>query len=52
MEFSCVILREGNLFVATCPKFGTVSQGETVKEAIANLSEATELYLGEFPETN
>ena len=28
---------------------GTVSQGKTVDEAIANLKEATELYLGEFP---
>jgi predicted RNase H-like HicB family nuclease len=27
---------------------GTVSQGETVGEAMANLREATELYLEEF----
>jgi predicted RNase H-like HicB family nuclease len=27
----------------------TVSQGHTIEEAIANLREATELYLEEFP---
>jgi predicted RNase H-like HicB family nuclease len=35
--------------VAECPEVGTVSQGETPDEAIANLKEATELYLEEFP---
>ena len=28
---------------------GTVSQGRTIDEAVANLREATELYLEEFP---
>lgn len=28
---------------------GTVSQGHMVEEALANLKEATELYLEEFP---
>jgi predicted RNase H-like HicB family nuclease len=28
---------------------GTTSQGETIDEALANLQEATELYLEEFP---
>ena len=37
------------LYVAECPEVGTVSQGETVEEAVANLKEATELYLEEFP---
>jgi len=31
---------------------GTVSQGKTVEEAVANLQEATELYLEEFPPEN
>jgi predicted RNase H-like HicB family nuclease len=31
---------------------GTVSQGYTVEEAVANLKEATELYLEEFPLLN
>lgn len=30
------------------PGSGTVSQGESIEEAIANLKEATELYLDEF----
>ena len=35
--------------VAECPEVGTVSQGKTVDEAVANLQEATELYLEGFP---
>ena len=35
-------------FVALNPETGTVSQGETVEEALANLNEATLLYLKEF----
>jgi predicted RNase H-like HicB family nuclease len=31
---------------------GTVSQGKTVEEAVANLKEATELYLEQFPPEN
>jgi predicted RNase H-like HicB family nuclease len=47
--FTAVLHREDDLYVAECPEVGTVSQGPTVEEAIANLKEATELYLGEFP---
>jgi predicted RNase H-like HicB family nuclease len=36
-------------FVAFNPETGTTTQGETVEEAIANLREAVELYLEEFP---
>ena len=46
---SAVVHKEKNLYVAECPEVGTVSQGHTVEEAIANLKEATELYLEEFP---
>ena len=35
--------------MAECPEVGTISQGHTVEEAVANLKEATELYLEEFP---
>lgn len=38
-------------FVAFNPETGTTTQGETVTEAVANLQEATELYLEEFPLT-
>ena len=37
--------------VALTPETGTVSQGETIEEAVANLREAVELYLEEFPMT-
>ena len=47
--FTAVIHEEENIYVAECPEVGTVSQGESVEEAIANLKEATELYLEEFP---
>lgn len=37
-------------FTALNPETGTTSQGESVEEAIANLREATELFLEEFPQ--
>lgn len=36
-------------YIANNPETGTTSQGETIEEAVANLREATELYLEEFP---
>ncbi|MFA4915780.1 MAG: type II toxin-antitoxin system HicB family antitoxin [Syntrophales bacterium] len=48
--FTAVLHKEDDLFyVAECAEVGTVSQGYTIEEAIANLKEATELYLEEFP---
>ena len=47
--FTAVIHRERNMYVADCPEVRTVSQGKTIEEAVANLREATELYLEEFP---
>jgi predicted RNase H-like HicB family nuclease len=47
--FSVVVHKEKKLYVAACPEVGTVSQGETIEDAIRNLKEATELYLEEFP---
>ncbi|MFH1116032.1 MAG: type II toxin-antitoxin system HicB family antitoxin [Pseudomonadota bacterium] len=47
--FTAIIHKEEDLFVAECPEVGTVSQGYTLEEAVANLKEATELYLEEFP---
>ena len=35
--------------MALNPETGTTTQGETVPEALANLREATQLYLEEFP---
>ena len=36
-------------FVALNPETETTTQGESIGEALANLREATELYLSEFP---
>ena len=36
-------------FVALNPETGTATQGESVDKALANLREASELFLGEFP---
>jgi predicted RNase H-like HicB family nuclease len=47
--FTAVLHKEGEIYVAECPEVGTVSQGKSVDEAVANLREATELYLEEFP---
>jgi predicted RNase H-like HicB family nuclease len=47
--FTAILHREEDLYVAECPEVGTVSQGQTIEEAIANLKEATQLYLEEFP---
>ena len=50
MELTAVLTpaEEGG-FVALNPETGTTTQGETVEEAVANLREATALYLSEFP---
>ena len=47
--FTAVLHKEKDLYVAECTEVGTVSQGRTIEEAIANLKESTELYLEEFP---
>ncbi len=47
--FTAVIHKEDNLYVAECPEVGAVSQGKTIEGVIANLKEATELYLELFP---
>jgi predicted RNase H-like HicB family nuclease len=46
---TAIVHKEKDLYVAECPEVDTVSQGHTVEEAVANLKEATELYLEEFP---
>jgi len=51
MKLTAVIYSdsETDWLVAECPEIGTASQGKTEEEAIANLREATELYLESFP---
>jgi predicted RNase H-like HicB family nuclease len=50
MQLTAVLIpaQEGG-FIAINPETGTSTQGETIQEAMANLQEATELYLEEFP---
>ena len=36
-------------YVALNPETGTTTQGDNIQEALANLKEATEIYLEEFP---
>ena len=45
ITLSAVIHREEDWLVAECPEIGTASQGRTVEEALANLREATDLFL-------
>ena len=49
MVLTAIIHNEEHWFVAECPEVGTASQGTTIEEALANLKEATEVYLEEFP---
>jgi len=51
-NFTALITKEEDTYVAKCPEVGTVSQGLTIEEAVDNLREATELYLEEFPLKN
>ena len=47
--FTAIIQKEEDMYVAKCTEIGTTSQGPTIEEAIANLKEAAEVYLEEFP---
>ena len=44
-QFTAIIEREGEGFVALCPELDIASQGDTIEEARANLQEALELFL-------
>ena len=48
-NFTVIVEKEDDMYVAECPEVGTFSQGRTIEEAVNNLKEATELYLEEFP---
>jgi predicted RNase H-like HicB family nuclease len=53
-NFTVIVYREDDVYIAECPEVGTVDQGETIEQAIAGLTAATKLYLEEFsvPETS
>lgn len=52
MELTAVLTpaEEGG-YIAFNPETGTTTEGDTVEDALANLREATTLYLEEFPAT-
>jgi predicted RNase H-like HicB family nuclease len=43
-EYTAIIEREDDSYVALCPELDIASQGDSVEEARANLSEAVELF--------
>jgi transcriptional regulator with XRE-family HTH domain/Zn-dependent peptidase ImmA (M78 family)/predicted RNase H-like HicB family nuclease len=50
-KFNAIVVQEEGIYIAECREVGTVSQGNTREEAIANLQKATELYLKELPQS-
>jgi predicted RNase H-like HicB family nuclease len=44
-SLTAIIQRSEKYFVALCPELDVVSQGKTVEEARANITEAVELFL-------
>jgi predicted RNase H-like HicB family nuclease len=44
-QFTAVLEKEGDGYVALCAEFDVASQGNTVEQALANLREAVELFL-------
>jgi len=56
LEFSSVVSREREWYVAHCPELEIASQGRSVESALDSLREAIELYLededAKVPEAN
>jgi predicted RNase H-like HicB family nuclease len=44
-EFTALVEREGDGYVALCPEFDVASQGDSVEDARRNLAEAVALFL-------
>lgn len=44
-QFTAIIEREGDGYVALCPELDVASQGGSIEDARRNLSEAVELFL-------
>ncbi len=43
-NFTAIIEKEDNIFVALCPEIDVASQGKTIEDAKKNLSVAVELF--------
>ncbi len=48
-QFTAIIERDGDQYVAHCPDLYIASQGATVTDARANLTEAIELFMETAP---
>ena len=48
-QFTVIVEREGDGYVALCPEVDVASQGRTVAEARTNLKEALTLFLETAP---
>ena len=44
-QFTSIIQRDGDWYVAWCPELDIASQGQSIEEARQNLREALELFL-------
>jgi len=44
-KLTATIWKEANGYVSKCPELGVASAGDSPSEALANLKQATELYL-------
>ena len=49
VHFTAVVTHEGDWYVARCLEVEVASQGHSVEEALANLTEALELYSEDSP---
>lgn len=48
-QFTAIIERDGEFYVAHCPELDVTSQGQSVEESRASLIEAIELFLETAP---
>ncbi len=44
LQFTAILEKEGDGYVSLCPELDIASQGETIEEAKANLTEAIQLF--------
>jgi predicted RNase H-like HicB family nuclease len=49
LHFTAVVTREDDWYVARCLEVEVASQGHSVEESLANLTEALELYFEDSP---
>ena len=49
MQLTAAITREGQWYVARCLEVEVTSQGSSIEQSLANLSEALELYFEDEP---